>query len=212
MNASYKYPIQLLREAESEMSKISHAKLFNGPKYRPILEKWAASVFGLGYEEWVGQCWIRMVERQDDSVDFLLKNDRLEFNFQLTERLNPERKRGLEYKKLEKDVILKRPYRPEAGSSLGPLWIKDAVKNKIERYSDKENLNLLVYVNFDAKSLARDQIIKQLQEFQGKFASIWLITNQKICSIFGNNFIGNVEGWGKISTIIPPQILSYPKN
>ena len=205
MNSEFKLPLVLLRESENEMKEIPNSRLFNDSQYQKTLEKWAAAIFGLGYEEYVSDCKIKIIEKEQDSADFILRSNNKDFPFQLTERQREGRKRGKLYKEREKDSLKTEPYSPEEGRIKGPQWIYEAVDKKAKKYPDSEKLSLLVHINFGANKLERDKIVQKLGEFENSFFSIWLVTNHQICSVFGNSEVGSIEGWGNISTIIPPQ-------
>ena len=62
------------------------------------------------------------------------------------------------------------------------------------------DLNLLVYANFTAMGLEVNAIREKAGKHRDAFASIWVITNRHICTLFSNELIGEVpEGkWGEL--------------
>jgi hypothetical protein len=210
MQFDFKHPIILLREAEREIQGVENSVLFNDRKYKKTLEKWTASIFGLGYYEHIRECEIKIIQNQNTSVDFILKSGTRDFPFQLTERQEENRERGKEYRELEKNSLMKRKYRPEKGRILGPKWIRASVEKKVsKKYADSQSLNLLVYANFNAYQLREDQITAELNEFKDKFASIWIVTNSSFSSIFSTRGCGYTYGWKFISNLMPPQFQHY---
>jgi len=88
------------------------------------------------------------------------------------------------------------PYRPALGAEKGTEWIEAAIARKVEkRYAGSEELNLLVYANFEAKGMDVRVIRKRAKAHRDKFASIWIITDRHICTLFSNELIGEVTGW-----------------
>jgi len=73
-------------------------------------------------------------------------------------------------------------------------WILDAVENKIKKkYSTSSKLNLLVYANFSTYEVNYQKISDALQKHFGMFSSIWIITNNQICSVFTAPELGEIK-------------------
>jgi hypothetical protein len=192
----------LLREAESEMDCISNEIFFNSPKqeYQKLREKWCAAMFGIGYGKYISECKVAVndTDQRVDSDFFVLVGEN-EHPFQLVEAPNPDRKRGKEYKQLANGTRESVPYRPEKGRVEGPQWIIARVKKKAAKcYATANRLNLLVYANFEANPMDYQTLKEMVRDFSGTFASIWVITNSKICTLCGSTDLGEINGWQSV--------------
>ena len=200
----FKNPEILFQEAKNEIGGISGAALFNDSKYQKLREKLHAAIFGLGYQEFIMPCEIRMEAEQDNSVDFYLLVDKKQYPFQETIKMAKGREKiGREFKERERNPRLFTPYRPAEGSVKCAEWIYEAVQKKT-KYPDAHKLNLLVYAKFEANDYNRDEIVNVLNPFKDKFASIWVITNHAIASIFTNNDLGEINDFKIINEFWPP--------
>ena len=214
---NFRDPIDLLMECREEKVNIPTTSFITDPEHRPRQEKWCAAMFGSGYLRNVDPCRVAVNESRDrKDVDFFLEARGRVFPFQTTECLWEGRRRDEEYRKLgevERGIkaepervaeflsTLLNPYRPALGSEKGPEWIEAAIARKVEkRYAGNEELNLLVYANFEAKGMDVRVIRERVKAHRDKFASIWIITDRHICTLFSNELIGEVPegGWGVI--------------
>lgn len=198
--SDYYDPLVLLEIAERENKKIPNDRFFNDPKYQKSMEMWCAAVFGVGFNQFRGECEIKL--HKAGAPDFFLKFNEQIFEFELTEVLAEGRKRGKEFKELKNNFCDAIPYKPAMGAQEGPKWIKEAIKRKIgKNYSNKSTLNLLIYANFHADNLLREKILDETKELNNFFSSIWIMTNLHVCSLYSNQAIGEINGWGLISTM-----------
>lgn len=195
MQDDYIEPEQLLKVANSEMEQIPEEELFNKSKHKKLLEKWGAAQFGVCYGRYVRKCTVRLYKSQRDSADFSLKANNQEWPFQLTERDVPDRQRGKEYKIMAEGKEKTLPMR--IGGKIESIeWIKQAIIKKINKnYADSENLNLLIYENFSFFAIEYEELEFMAKEYIGKFASIWILSNSRICSLFSFPELGEVPGW-----------------
>ncbi|NQT23539.1 MAG: hypothetical protein HQ579_08920 [Candidatus Omnitrophica bacterium] len=192
-------PHDLLLQTEKDMNSVPAHILFNDSRHQKLLENWCAAVFGLGYNQFIKPCTIEPIESERDSVDFRANIDNKIYNFQITETMKGNRTRGCEFKDAKDRPFFFRDMQPELGNEKGYDWVFEIIKNKVKKhYPDAKNLNLLVYINFEATDLRRDMLIDKLRPFQDIFSSIWVITSYKICSIFSNSSLGDINGWGPI--------------
>jgi hypothetical protein len=208
-------PGDLLEQTIQDIYAIPIDRFFNDEAYKGLREQWVAAFFGVGYGKYVRPCRVAMNEswyRKD--ADFFLQVGGKEFPFQTTERQREGRKRGDDYKKFarveekitrEPELVeelrseLLTPYQPALGGVEGPSWIEQAIAKKVgKHYAESGDLNLLVYVNFDAWNLQADVIRERTRKYRDVFASIWIITDRVICSLYSNDKIGHTpQGkWG----------------
>ncbi len=198
----YYYPKELFKLTNQELNKYQPDVLFNSSHQgiTKLTESWCASMFGLGYSEYIRSCKIKIIEDQFNSADFTLKIKDNVFDFQITEVLKKARKRGKEYKdNKDKDYSFKE-YHPEEGRKFGPDWIYESIQKKVLKfYSNSSNLNLLVYVNFSAHQMVCNKLRNKLDEFKNTFRSIWLMTDMQLLSIFSEEDLGFIEDWLNIN-------------
>jgi hypothetical protein len=196
MQDEYIEPEQLLKIVNSEMEIIPNEELFNKPEHKKLREKWGAAQFGIGYGKYVRKCSVRPNELKDDGgVDFSLKANDQEWEFQFTERLAPDRQRGKEYKIMAKDEEKTLP--TGIGGKIESIeWIKQAIEKKADKhYANSAKLNLLIYENFSYSPIEYNGLKLMAKEYIGKFASVWILSNSRICSLFSSPELGEVPGW-----------------
>ncbi len=204
---AYQPPRPLLDEAKQELAAVDQAKLFNNSKYEKSREKWCAGMLGLGYEKHVAACRVAVNDsRERVDADIWLKTAGRQFAFQVVEVMEPERRRGAEYKALAGGLARGFGYDTERGRIDGPQWIANAVAQKVaKKYADAEQLNLLVYANFSAHQLQHVDVVNTARTYFPAFASIWVVTNLWLGSLNVSNQLGRIDGWGIIFT--PEQYL-----
>jgi len=208
----FRDPVDILMECREEQASIPATNIITDPEHRPCQEKWCAATFGSGYSKYVSLCRVAVNDSLDrKDADFFLEARGGVFPFQTTECMREGRKRDEEYRKLGEvkrgiEVEPERvaeflstvltPYRPVLGSEKGPEWIETAIARKVKKqYAVSEGLNLLVYANFEAKGMDVRVIRERAKAHRDKFASIWIITDRHICTLFSNELIGEVTGW-----------------
>ena len=195
-------PGALLREVDTEMFPIDAERLFNDPKYKILGEKWCAAKFGVGYSEFFSPCEIAINSEQDSHMDFFVRTSGHEYAFQLVEALEPGRLRGNEYKQFAAGTITSLPYEPERGHVEGAQWIAEQIGKKAAmKYSGSDRLNILVYANFSARELKFRNVVEAVAKYQKSFASIWVVDEVSLASIFVANDLGYIEGWAMFSQV-----------
>jgi hypothetical protein len=145
----------------------------------------------------VAQCWISVNKEQNSDTDFFLKTKEGLFPFQTTIADVPNRRMGDEYKPTSNGVS-----RPSTlgGRIESNKWISDAVKGKIDKnYSTSRKLNLLVYATFSSYELNYQKVSDALQKYLGVFSSIWIITNNQICSVYTEPELGEIKYFQNIN-------------
>jgi hypothetical protein len=184
------------------MAGIPNDRLFNDSQYAKVREQWCAGMLGIGYEKHVATCRVGVNESSERlDADLFLEAVGKEFPFQLVEVMEPDRKRGAEYKGQVAGTLRGFGFDPEAGRLEGPRWIAARIAEKTnKRYARSSDLNLLVYANFPAHQLAHDAVIEATRPHFGYFASLWVITNLWLGSLQVANELGRIDGWGTIFT------------
>jgi hypothetical protein len=195
-------PLALLDEADAEMRGVPQERLFNDSRYQKPKGKWCAAMLGLGYEKHVAPCLVAVNNTsQRGDVDLFLSTGGHEYGFQLVEAMEPERRRGAEYKGFANGSLRHIPYRPERGRIEGPAWVAEMVKQKVEKsYAGAKALNLLVYLNFSAHQIQHADVVDATRPFLDSFASVWVVSSLWLGSLHVENDLGRIEGWGQIFT------------
>lgn len=159
-------------------------------------------MLGLGYEKCVAPCRVAVNQSNDQiDADLYLETAGREFPFQLVEAMEPERRRGAEYKAGAEHALASHPIEPERGRVEGPNWIASAIAKKAtKRYAGSGKLNLLVYGNFPAYRIQHADVVDATRCHFPVFASIWVVTNLWLGSLHVANELGRIEGWGIIFT------------
>src|SRR2546426_433090 len=124
LQLDYKAPRLLLDEAKAELAAIPQEELFNSSRYEKSREKWCASMLGLGYEKCAASCRVAVNDtRERLDADVFLETDSREFPFQVVEAMEPERRRGAEYRAFAAGTLRSLAYEPERGHVEGSQWI-----------------------------------------------------------------------------------------
>ena len=177
----FRAPAAVYEEAERERLAIS-GSAYLGNHGRPKREKFIAGLFGLGYEQHVGACCVAALSDAPESPDvdfFLLDCCGRRHAFQTVEVLDPDRRRGDEYRGIEaahargKQMVI-HDDDPERGNTHGLDWIAAEVAKKARRYGASEELHLLVYANFRVY-LQHKELAARTVPFAAQFASVWVI-------------------------------------
>lgn len=200
MEYTFYLPKVMLERVEKELDRIPNPDLFNNPKYQKLTEEWCASLFAVGYEKYISPCEAAVNETKNNTeADFFIKTESSLIPFQLTEVQAKDRKRGEEYKENPDGF---KSYMPAKANKNALKWIFEGIEKKYKkRYSGAEELNLVLYVNFEVSMLSYEELLNYLESFEGKFKSIWLLTNTHMCSFFSKAEIGEICGWGEVRSI-----------
>lgn len=198
----YISPAALHEQANEEMALIPLDRLFNDPRYQKVGEKWCAALFARGYEKLVRPALVAINETsQRADADFFLKVDDVVEPFQIVEVMEPERRRGAEYKAFARGELRHIAYEPERGHINGPAWIGNAIRQKVEKkYAGSTELNLLIYGNFSAQGIEHGSLVAASVPYHASFASIWIITNLHIATLSASKTLGEIGDWGEIQT------------
>ncbi|MCU7796548.1 MAG: hypothetical protein KZQ75_05410 [Candidatus Thiodiazotropha sp. (ex Myrtea spinifera)] len=203
MSIEFYEPNTLLQKSEKDMEAIPRVELFNNPKHQKLTESWCAAMFGIGYTKLLNECSVGVNETNDrGDADFFLLAKNQKWPFQLAEVQEEDRRRGQEYKKFADGTIKSILYNPSVGHKHGPEWIYNGILKKVrKKYAESNKLNLLIYANFPASDLTYESVTNRCKEFEGIFSSIWVLTSLHLCSIFSNENLGEIPGWGTVRPI-----------
>jgi hypothetical protein len=188
-------PEALLAKYRAIRADISSKELFRSPKHQKTMEMWCAAHFARAYARYVRPCAVLIddVDIQTE-VDFDLELDGVVHPFQVTEVMEPGRRRGDEYRNGEPNGT--RPDDIESGTTLGALWVRAALEHKLAKsYAGVDKLNLLVYLNFAGRNQQYVDLRSTCAEASEQFASVWLLNGNTLCCIRSNAQIPSWEGW-----------------
>jgi hypothetical protein len=188
-------PRDLKAQLEQAAATLAPGHFIRKPENQHLKDIWSAAHFGLGYQRHVRPCALWVNPEQNSDTDFVLKTENGEFSFQTTLSDVPERRMSDDHRPGPDGRFPGRPYHPDRGTHEGPGWIADAVRKKLDvKYSAARDLNLLVYANFPTNGLDHESVRDAATEFAGQFASIWVITNNLVCSLMSFPALGEIPG------------------
>lgn len=170
-------------------------EFFRSPKHQKTMEMWCAAHFARAYALYVHPCAVLIddVDIQTD-VDFDLELDGVTYPFQVTEVMEPGRRRGDEYR--DGDSIEVRDDDIELGTLHGAAWVQAALAQKFaKRYAGVDRLNLLAYVNFAGRNQQYVDYCRTCAGVASKFGSVWLLNGNTLCCIHPNELIPSWKGW-----------------
>jgi hypothetical protein len=192
-------PAIVYDRARQEMDAMDQSELFTaaGSRYQKMRERWCTGVFGIGYGRHIRPCRVAVNDtRSREDADFFLEVGDQRFPFQSAECQDPGRRRGDEYRRFATGAPTSMRYEPEKGRTEGPSWIATTIANKIARnYSRVSDLRLLVYANFNAHQLELNDIRIRTRPHEGRFASVWIITNMHLCAVESDAALGGLPEW-----------------
>lgn len=173
---------------------VSPREFYNRPTHKKTQEIYCAARFGQALSQ-VHDCWLLVADGDEQTVaDFYLEVAGKVMPFQITEVQFPRRRRGEEYKQKEPPQATLESW--DSGEEHGPVWIREAVKKKYDRYGGKvEDLNLLVYANYCAPEHDFEEICRATADVTFKFASVWIVNGNRACCIKGGDTLGPARPW-----------------
>lgn len=190
-------PDDLLARYRAIREAISTDNFFRDPAHKKTQEMWCAAHFARGYERCLGECFVWISDEDEQTTaDFELEVGGARHPFQITELMQPGRRRGDEYRdgRGESGRTFLEDWGP--GTEMGPAWVRDAIERKVKKhYADAGKLNLLIYVNFPAHEQRFDRIAPMCDAAAKNFASVWLLNGNTICCIRGGDGFAQTEGW-----------------
>ena len=184
-----------LISAHNDLRERLSAVEFFGPRYQKYRERSCAGHFSLGYSAAIAPSEVEFEEPDpQNEVDFWLVTPSGRHAFQITERQEPSRRRGQEYK--SGSVSQPTEESLHAAAEHGTTRIAEAVIKKERAYAGlTKSLNLLVYINFPAYELRFEEVKLGIQQVHSNFASIWLLTGDSMACPQSNPSLGALDGW-----------------
>ena len=199
----FQSPHTLLSSIEAEIDRIPPEEFFNSAKYEKQREAWCAALFGVGLIKIEVDTEVRVnLSNHRLDVDFEIQIPEKRLEFQLVIAKDPDYRLGQMYKDLATGERASFPYRPGKGTLSGPSWIRAAIDKKVEKnYSGAKELNLLVYVNYDAHQIRYSEVCDNCADTLDEFASIWLLSSTQLSSLEAGAHLPAVEGWRQIRNV-----------
>jgi hypothetical protein len=207
----FREPEELLACTEQAMDQIGSVNLFNDPAHQKLREQWCAAMFGMGYSKHVAPCKVAVNgSRYRVDADVLVQVGARNWEFQVAEVQPPGRRRGHEYKQLLGGTGRFARLIGEPTPDDAPQWLSEgAERKKAKRYSGSRKLNLLLYANFPASTLAYGSVAAALLPYAEDFGSIWVLTSLHLCSVCSRQpDLGEIKMWAQIQ----PLDVHYPPN
>lgn len=193
-------PQALGQLVEERAAALSHAELFLRPQHGRLREMWCASRFGLGFGDWVTPCQIEIEENDEQQQhDFHVLTKAARYPFQLVEAMDEGRKRGDEYKnnsKAELEQIFRE--RPLQNAEYAGKRAAEELQKKLKKYGPSPDLHILVYLNLNAAAVNWAILRNSAEALSKNFASVWAITGDMICCIWGGNHWAGLVTWRRI--------------
>jgi hypothetical protein len=188
---------ELFEKYQRIRNETSDERFFNGPEHTKTQELWCAVHFSKGYSAHIKSSTIIM----DDSdtqldYDFELKVAGKLYPMQITECMEPDRRRGDEYKEVNPGITKDDS---EYGNANAHIWVKNTIEKKFTKYfAGCRELNLLVYLNFSALEQRYDILTEHCADIAKNFNSVWLLNGNALCCIKSCEELGELNGWGMV--------------
>jgi len=188
-------PEALLAKYRAIRETISDQEFFRSPRHQKTMEIWCAAHFARAYSSYVHACNV-LIDDTDvqTDVDFELELAGTIHPFQVTEVMEPGRRRGDEYR--DDAPSGARADDIELGTRMGAEWVRTALERKLSKnYAAMDRLNLLTYLNFAGRNQEYVALRHACLEVSKRFASVWLLNGNTLCCIRHNEQIAAWEGW-----------------
>jgi hypothetical protein len=143
-------PDELLSKYRSIRDEITTEEFFRSPKHKKTQEMWCAAHFARAYNQHVAPCTVLISDEDEQTdADFFLETGGKSYPFQVTELMEPGRRRGDEYRAGGSEKTQDEDW--SEGTEHGPVWVRSAIERKLKKkYAGTLDLNLLLYLNFAA--------------------------------------------------------------
>jgi hypothetical protein len=152
---------------------IPDEEYFGNPRYQPLKEAWAAGRFGRALELQGHEVAVRLAEANERFPDFYVRCDVAEHPFEITEALEPRRRRDDEYRTYAKQPTALRPYHSVSRGD-GQRAVAEAIRRKSDKlYSGHPHL--LVYADFSGEGIDLRECLDQCKDACARFISVWIL-------------------------------------
>lgn len=192
----YRYrPDELLEKYQAIRVRATDQEFFRAPKHKKTQEMWCAAHFARGYEKHFAPCFVYIAESDEQTeADFDLEIAGVRYPFQITELMEPGRRRGDEYRAGPSGKTTLEDW--TEGTEKGAAWVREAIERKVQKhYSSAFQLNLLVYLNFRAYEQQFNMIKAECEAAAQHFAAVWLLNGNAICCIRTSPRFRVTRGW-----------------
>lgn len=161
----YHAPNELAALVQKHHAQIPDQTFFN-PAYQLVREAWCAAEFGIGYQNFIGECEVKV--NSGEFPDFFLRYNDREFEFENTEVLRKGRLRTKGYKEQSQPNIEHITQEEmEENEKNAPQWVKNAIEKKLDKYhAEGKSINLLLYVNINVFRFDIEKIQKCCAQYE----------------------------------------------
>lgn len=150
-------------------------------------------------EEELGKIKIRLVPETEQFPDAKMLIGQNEYDFEITEVMEPGRKRGDEYKEKHENKVKGTNEEVQLvghlfdeGSRQGAKWIANGIERKVKkRYSVKSHL--IIHANFLCYELIPDLLAAESMVYRDAFESIWIVHNNAVLQLFDSKVFGKTD-------------------
>lgn len=188
-------PDELLTEYRTIRGRVTTEQFFRSPKHKKTQEMWCAAHFARAYNQHVAPCTVLISAKDEQTdADFFLDIGGKPHPFQVTESMEPGRRRGDEYRGGGTEKSQTENW--SKGTEQGSVWVRSAIERKLKKkYAGNADLNLLVYLNFAAYEQQYEDMRSECAQVAPQFASVWLLNGNALCCIHQNPALGAFQGW-----------------
>jgi hypothetical protein len=170
-------------------------------RYKRLREMWCAGRFGAGYANRLDADCLIEIETEDEQrdYDFHLHTMGACLPFQIAEVLEHDRRRGDEYKNLDKKgmaaLVASRPIKSRAYAC---EHVASQLAKKAKRLVPCGSLNMLLYLNLNVPDLPCEAVSSAAEPYATTFASIWIFSEYFVACLAGGSRWAGARGWGSI--------------
>ena len=124
---------------------------------------------------------MRLADADQRFPDFHLRSDGVDYEFEFTEALPPDRKRGDEYRDWASARTALRPYHA-VDRNEGLEIIAEAIRRKANKFY-ATNPHLLVYADFSGEGIDLRECQACFENECARFASVWILMTLSVAKL-----------------------------
>ena len=190
-------PDELYEKFRSAKGAISRPAFFNSPSSGKIQEMWCAARFGQLFQRLYGDCLIHIADDDLQEIhDFLIEYQKALEPIQITECIEPGRRRGDEYREGRSPDPAVANERWENGTEHGVSWVRDSIEKKTRKYAgSSRNVGLLVYLNFRSFNFRYEEMLRAAEPYLQSWNSVWLISREGLACLKPFHGVEAYAGW-----------------